>query len=101
MPATIPALVLNHLSSIPKHTKCIVLAGLTAAKKIVAIQWKLPRSLSIERWLLSYLDVIFLELSTARINGTTETPLKNWRSAANAVRDLLNTSMTLSLTSGI
>jgi len=46
-----------------KHT---VLAGLTAAKKMIALRWKLPHSLSVKRWILTFLDVIFLELSPAR-----------------------------------
>lgn len=77
-------LVLNDLSTLTlfKLNKCVVFAGLTAAKKMISTQWKPPRSLIVRAWILSFLDVIYLELSTARINGANEQTLDSWRSAA-------------------
>ena len=72
IPVTIPVLLLIDLSevNITKLKKLIVLAGRTAAKKLIALRWKPPHSLTIRHWALTFLDVIYLELSTARINGT-------------------------------
>ena len=69
--ATIPVLLLNDTSSlqISKCQKRIVLAGLTAAKKMVAVRWKPLHSLTIKQWLLTFLDIVYTELSTARINS--------------------------------
>lgn len=43
-----------------------------AAKKMILTHRKSPHSLPIWHWILSYLDVIYLELSNAQINYATE-----------------------------
>lgn len=56
----------------PKLKKQALLAGLTAANKLMATRWKPPHSLSSRVWLLTYLYVAYLELSTAQVNGAKE-----------------------------
>ena len=55
----IPVLILNIISSlqVSKHQKCIVLSGLTAAKRC----WRPPNTLTIRQWVLSFLDVIMIK----------------------------------------
>lgn len=52
-----------------------MIAGLTAARKMIATRLKPPRDLSVRTWTLSFLDVIYMELSTARINSASEKKL--------------------------
>lgn len=49
-----------------------------ACKKIIAVRWKPPHSLSIRQWILNFWDVIYTELSTARIHGAEEGTLNQW-----------------------
>lgn len=91
IPVTLPVLILNDFSelNIPALTKRIVLAGLTAAKKLVATRWKPPHKLTTRQWVLSFLDVVYMELSTARIHAASERTLSSWQSAASSLRELL------------
>ncbi len=72
-----------------KLKKHVLLAGLTAAKQMIVLRWKPPRSLTIKHWLLTTLDVIYLEMSTARINGASEECLNTQRAAPDPLKDLL------------
>ena len=89
IPVTIPVLLLIDLSevNIIKLKKRTVLAGLTAAKKLEALRWKLPHYLTIGHWALTFLDAICLELSTARINGASEASMDGWRAAADSLKE--------------
>lgn len=91
VPVTTCVLILNNLSilNISKLKKRVILAGLTAAKKLIAIRWKPPHSLTTQSWILSFLDVIYLELSTARINDANENTLNTWRSTADSLKNML------------
>ena len=91
VPVTICVLILNNLSilNISKLKKRVIFAGLTAAKKMVATGWKPPHSLTTQSWILSLLDVIYMELSTARINGANESTLNTWRSTADSLKNML------------
>ena len=91
VPLTVPALLLNDLSklNITKFKMRILLAGLIAAKKMVAVRWKPPNSLTFRHWVLASLDVVYLELSTARINRTNDTNANNWHPAVDSFKDLL------------
>ena len=88
LPVIIPVLLLIDLSevNITKLKKRIVLAGLTAAKKLIALRWQPPHSLTIS---LTFLDVIYLKLSTARINGASEASINNLCSAADSLKELI------------
>ena len=63
-------LLLNDTSSLQLNItdRRLLLAGLTAAKKIVVCRWKSPHTLSVREWISSYRDIIQLELSTARLH---------------------------------
>lgn len=91
VPVTLCVLILDDLSvlNISKLKKRIVFAGLTAAKKMIVTRWKPPHSLSTQSWVLSFLDVIYMELSTARINGANEATLNTWRSAAESLKNMI------------
>lgn len=56
---------------------------------MIATRWKPPHSLTIKSWTLSFLDVVDMELSTARINGANESTLNAWRSSADFLKDML------------
>lgn len=43
-----------------------------------APRWKPPHSLTTKSWILSFLDVIYMELSTAWINGANKITLNTW-----------------------
>lgn len=91
VPVHMSVLILNDLSplGVTGVTQRAVYAGLTAAKKMVATRWKPPHELSMRHWSLMFLDVIYMELSTARVNGASEKTLVFWRSVAASVKDLM------------
>lgn len=91
VPVTLSVLLLNDLSTLnlSKLKMRVIFAGLTAAKKLVATRWKPPNTLTIKCWTLSFLDVVYLELSTARTNGANERTLEVWRSTADSLKDML------------
>ena len=66
------------------------LAGLTAAKKIVAMRWKPPHSLNKQYWVLTFIDVVYLELSTARIHGAREDTIRLWAQTLEKLKGLLS-----------
>lgn len=83
-----PAIIM--LNDLPKlgltlDKRRALLAGFTAGKKLVATRWKPPHLLSFRAWVLTYLDIVYLELSTARIHGAKDSAVKTW--------DLLLTSL--------
>ena len=82
LPCLPPTIILNDLSELglTLDKKRAFLAGLTAAKKVVATRWKPPHSLSFRAWVLTYLDIVYLELSTARVHGAKELAIKAWYS---------------------
>ena len=71
VPPSPAILLLNDLSTLglTPLKSCALLARLTAAKKKVAMRWKPPHTLSFRAWVLMYLDIVYLELSTARVHG--------------------------------
>ena len=91
VPVNISVLILDDLSTlhVSKMLKRAVYAGVTAAKKMVATRWKPPHDLSIRTWTLSFLDVIYMELSTARINGACEKTLDTWFNIADSLKQML------------
>lgn len=66
----------------PARQSQIWLAGSKAAK-IMTVQRQLPpHSLSIQHWLAYFLDIMMLELSTARINKAKIKTIDLWRDSA-------------------
>ena len=89
MPVSVTALLPNVLSQLPApgYQKRLIPAGLTAAKKLVATRWKNPYKLSVSNWIFTFLDVIYLELSTACAIGVKEFNIGLWVSAAEKLRE--------------
>ena len=89
---SVSVLILNDLSSlnVPSYLKRATLVGLTAAKKLVAVRWKPPHQLSKRHWLLTFLDMVNMEISTARINGVKEEKVNNWIAVAETLKSLVN-----------
>uniref|UniRef100_A0AAR2IHE3 Reverse transcriptase domain-containing protein n=1 Tax=Pygocentrus nattereri TaxID=42514 RepID=A0AAR2IHE3_PYGNA len=69
--------------------KKVWMAGTTVAKKLLALHWQPPHSLNQRKWILSCIDVVNLELSTARIHGAKEKTLMAWENAADMFTTLL------------
>lgn len=84
-------LLLNDTSSLnifPAQTH-ILLAGLTAAKKMLALRWKPPYTLSRTQWLQTFLSITHMELSVAKMHGASQKTIQNWTTATMAVKNLL------------
>ena len=77
---------LLNLSSTRTH---ILLAGLTAAKKMLALRWKPPHTLTRAQWLQTFLSTLYMEMSVARMHGASQKTIQTWASAAAKVKDLL------------
>ena len=75
-------LLLNDLSelelSVPRRRW--FLAGLTAAKKMVAQRWKAPFLLPFSQWLSATVNIAKFEMSIARMHGAREVNVKSWLS---------------------
>lgn len=56
----------------------LFLLGREIAKKMITTLRKPPHSLSIKTWTIALLDGIYLEHSSARINGASEKTLNFW-----------------------
>ena len=54
------------------------LAGSTAAKKMLTLRWQSPHTLPFNQWKQSLLDIVTLELSTARMNGANLQTIESW-----------------------
>lgn len=89
IPVSVTTILLNDLSqlSLPRHQRRLIFAGFTAAKKLVAVRWKHPDKLSVINWLLTFLDIIYLELSTARVIGIDESKVNVWVSMARKLKE--------------
>lgn len=84
-------LLLNDMSQLKlrKAQEKVFLAGLTAAKKMIAVRWKPPHSLSYRQWVLSFIDVAYLELSTARVHNAKEETIIVWNQTVVDLQSLL------------
>lgn len=51
----------------------ILWAGLTAAKKMLALRWQPPHTLTWQQWANSILDIVMMERSVARVHGEEKT----------------------------
>ena len=91
IPLSPSVFILNDLSQLKltKSSKRVFLAGLTAAKKMIATRWKPPHILSRRQWLLNFIDVALLELSTARVHGAKEEVSLYWARTVEALKGFL------------
>ncbi len=63
----------------------LLLAALTAAERMLVSRWVPPHLMIRCVWGLSLLDIVSIELSTARIHGAKTKTLKTW----NAIFDII------------
>lgn len=75
-----------HLRAAQKH---VFFSGLTAAKKLLALRWKPPHTLSFRQWALTFLDIVYLELSTARLHGEREDNGNKWSNIAEKIKEMV------------
>ena len=88
IPVTPKLLLLNDLTGVElaiKHRRWL-LAGLTAAKRMVAQRWKAPHLLPLHQWLAATVDIANLEMSVARRHGAKEANVKAWLSFIEAIQ---------------
>ena len=92
IPCSPKILLLNDTSSLnlPSTRIRILLAGLTAAKRMLALRWKPPHALTRTQWSQSFLSILYMELSVARMHGASQKTIQTWTSAVAAVKNLLN-----------
>ena len=80
VPVSPKLLLLNDLSGLKlsiKHRRWL-LAGLTAAKRMIAQRWIAPHILPYHQWLAATVDIANMEMSVARMHGAKETNVKSW-----------------------
>ncbi len=65
----------------------ILWTGLTAAKKMLALRWQPPHTLSWQQWANSYLDIVMTERSVARVHGASQKTLNAWDAAYTLVKE--------------
>ena len=88
VPVTPKLLLLNDLTGVElsiRHRRWL-LAGLTAAKRMVAQRWKAPHLLPFHQWLTSTVDLANMEMSVARMHGAKEANVESWRSFTDALK---------------
>ena len=75
IPLSPTLLLLNDDSSLELtlQQRRILWASLTAAKKMLALRWQPPHTLSWQRWANSFLDIVMMERSVARVHRDTFT----------------------------
>ena len=90
LPCLPAVIILNDLSKLHLNVdkRKALLAGLTAGKKLVAMRWKPPHSLSYRAWILTYMDIVYLELSIARVHGAKDSAIKAWDALLTNLRGL-------------
>ncbi len=70
-------------------TSPLLLAALTAAKKLLVNRWNPPHTMDRRTWTVYLLDIISMELSTSRIHGSNVKTVNSWHSAFNVVSSFL------------
>uniref|UniRef100_A0A8C6NVZ4 Reverse transcriptase domain-containing protein n=1 Tax=Nothobranchius furzeri TaxID=105023 RepID=A0A8C6NVZ4_NOTFU len=88
VPCLAGVLILNDFSQIKLKVAVqrVLLAGLTAAKKMVATRWKPPHCLSVYAWTTLFLDIAYLELSVARVHRAGSATVEAWRTVIDHLR---------------
>lgn len=65
----------------------ILWAGLTAAKKMLALRWQPPHNLPWQQWANSFLDIVMLERSVARMHAASQKTIHAWDAAYTLVKE--------------
>lgn len=88
VPCSANVLLLNDSSSLPfsvKQTR-IWLAGIKAAKRLIACRWINPPSMTLQRWFLDFLDLANMEHWVAQMHQAKKDNIIIWKQAVIAVR---------------
>ena len=56
---------------------------------MVATRWKPPHTLSFRQWALTFLDIVYLEQSIARLHGAKEENIIIWSDIADKLKDMI------------
>lgn len=75
--------------SLQGGTRKIWLAGLTATKKVIAQRWK-SNDVSFNHWLHCFLDIAYMELSSARIHNATRNTTLLWTQLKKDIKKVLS-----------
>lgn len=88
IPLSPSTLLLNDLSHLNFHQvkAKIFLAGLTAAKKLIAQRWKKAQPLTFRQWVLTFIDIAQLEHSVAQMHGANAPNVDLWVRLAEDLR---------------
>ncbi len=83
---------LNNFSelALSLQQRNLLLAALTAAKKMLVSLWVPPHSVTRRVWGLSLLDIVSMELSTACIHGEKTQTLKTWNATFDIVKSFVS-----------
>ena len=89
IPVSPALLLLNDDSSLnlSLQHKRILWAGLTAAKRMLALRWQPPHSLAWQHWANSFLEIVLMEWSVARMHGASHETLQAWETAYKLVKE--------------
>ncbi len=89
---TTPDLFLNYFSelALSPQQRNLLLAALTAAKKMLVSRWVPPQLMTRRVRGLSLLDIVSMELSTARIHGAKTKTLKTWSATFDIVKSFVS-----------
>lgn len=74
IPLSLTLLLLNDDSNLELslQQRHILWAGLTAAKKMLALRWQPPHTLTWQQWANFFLDIVMMERSVARVHGASQ-----------------------------
>lgn len=80
IPCTPEVLLLNNSSSLGLNIleKRVWLAGLTAAKRIIACRWKTPQFVTMQKWVNDFLDIAKLEQWASRMHNAKPQNVQYW-----------------------
>lgn len=68
----------------------LILAAFTAAKKMLVSRWCPPHTMCRRQWALSLLDILTMELSTARMHGARSRTVLRWSQAVDQVKSFIS-----------
>lgn len=83
--------LLNDTSALTISTchKFFLFAGLTAAKKMLALRWQPPHILSRSHWLNSLLDIAHMELPVLRMHNAKQASISSWGAYIEKIKNVL------------
>ena len=91
IPYSIKTLLLNDSSDLELSVKQkrVWLAGLTAAKRLIAMRWKNPHPFTKQKWLIDFLDITNMEHCIASTHRAKEDNIKLWKDTEQKIKNWL------------